>query len=762
MKTKSLRTILLGMFLAGFSAVAAQTVTGKITGPDRKPVDGATVILQNMDSTFIDASITGPDGCFTVKRSTETYRLVIQHLLFETLQYTGKSNDTGILVLQPKAYSLGEVEIKGERPLVKVEGNKLCYDISQITASRLVTNAYDCLKQLPGIIEKDGRLTLAGAGEVNLIINGKPSTMTYEQTVTLLQNTPSDNVEKAEIMYSTPPQYHVRGASVNVLLKTYKANGSGWQGEVRGSYIQQDKASANGGFTVAYHTPRFNLSLNYSANRGRNDSDLEFIAEHTLKDKIYHVEETTVNKVTGFRNYVRLDGGYKSSGNHELDFAYTTNFKPEGDARSSTAGNISNGSNRETGKDQMHNFSVSYNAPFGLRTGADYTYFRSKGNQDFEDTGGTGVYTAFHTYEMQQINRWKIYADQSHSPGKGWTLNYGTSLAYVSNRNTQQYSLESMSGQNTDNRINELTYNAYVGFNKDISRKWSLSASASVEYYRMEEYRKWAVYPTLQLSYIPSESHIFQLSFNTDKTYPDYWTLSGSTSYLSGYNELQGNPYLRPYTSYSASLNYILKSKYILNLSYDYEPDYFTQMIYMSPDRLKAIYNTVNWDYSSELSMTAILPYRIRNWYNGTLTLQGAYERNKAGNYFDAPFDKKRWYGTGVWQNTFNLSRQPDIRLEVSALGQTRSIQGSYEIDPLWSMDAALRWTSGNGKASLLLKGTDIFNTLNPKTILRNGSQHLDMNVKYYRQSVSLTFTYKFGGFQKKEVQDVDTSRFRH
>ncbi len=35
--------------------------------------------------------------------------------------------------------------------------------------------------------------------------------MNHEQLTILLKNTPASRVEKAEIMYSTPPQYHVRG-----------------------------------------------------------------------------------------------------------------------------------------------------------------------------------------------------------------------------------------------------------------------------------------------------------------------------------------------------------------------------------------------------------------------------------------------------------------------------------------------------------------------------------------------------------------------
>ena len=164
-----------------------------------------------------------------------------------------------------------------------------------------------------------------------------------------------------------------------------------------------------------------------------------------------------------------------------------------------------------------------------------------------------------------------------------------------------------------------------------------LSASATLEYYQMQDYRKWAVYPTLQLNYMPSASHILQLSFSSDKTYPDYWTLSGATSYLNGYNESLGNPFLRPYTDYNVDLTYILKNKYIFQASYSYTPDYFMQTVYLDSDRLKAIYNWQNWDYAQDLSFTAILPFKAGSWWDSRLTLQATLKHDKAGAYYDAP-----------------------------------------------------------------------------------------------------------------------------
>lgn len=80
-------------------------------------------------------------------------------------------------------------------------------------------------------------LSLAGTPGLSIILNGKPTTMSYEQLVNLLKNTPASRVEKAEVMYSAPPQYHVRGAAINLILKGYRTGESGLKGEVKAGYL---------------------------------------------------------------------------------------------------------------------------------------------------------------------------------------------------------------------------------------------------------------------------------------------------------------------------------------------------------------------------------------------------------------------------------------------------------------------------------------------------------------------------------------------
>ena len=57
-----------------------------------------------------------------------------------------------------------------------------------------------------------------GGMSVALMINGKLTSMSREQVITLLKSMPADRVKNAEMMYSAPARYQVRGALINVTL----------------------------------------------------------------------------------------------------------------------------------------------------------------------------------------------------------------------------------------------------------------------------------------------------------------------------------------------------------------------------------------------------------------------------------------------------------------------------------------------------------------------------------------------------------------
>jgi len=65
--------------------------------------------------------------------------------------------------LEPEERMLQELVVEGERPVMKAEAGRLIYHISPLLHNKPVTNAYDALKEIPGVIEQDEQLALIGA-----------------------------------------------------------------------------------------------------------------------------------------------------------------------------------------------------------------------------------------------------------------------------------------------------------------------------------------------------------------------------------------------------------------------------------------------------------------------------------------------------------------------------------------------------------------------------------------------------------------------
>ena len=414
----------------------------------------------------------------------------------------------------------------------------------------------------------------------------------------------------------------------------------------------------------------------------------------------------------------------------------------------------------------MHNIALDYLSSFGMKAGINYTSYHSESHQQFTNKDNKNQTSEFHTTSGQTIDIWKIYVDQSPTLPREWTLNYGTSLTYASDHNTQFYHTQNgtdMSELNTNNRYNEYTYDFYVGFSKNMGEHLSFSASITGEYYKTARYHAWAAYPTTELTYVMTPAHILQLSFTSDKSYPSYWDLSESTGYISGYEEVQGNPMLKPSTDYSANLNYILKNKYIFSLAYDYQPDLFQQLAYQSTERLALIYKTLNWDYQQSFSATTIIPFKIGHWLDSHVTLQAEYRQAKCNKFFDLSFNHSKWIGLAMLQNNIILSTKPDIRMELTGLYLSPSIQGSYDLNHIWAIHTGIRWNFANQKASIQVKANDLFNSMegNIDVTLRNKGQYMDMHTNNYSRNITLSFTYKFGGYKEKQHKPIDTSRFK-
>lgn len=740
---------------------ADAVICGRLVDASDAPVAGAAVVLFNRDSVYLDAVASGTDGRFEIRSSVRPYRLQIQHLAYELRTIEADRAELGDIRLTETNTTVDAVVVKGERPVVKVEQGRLNYDLGQLTEGQAVNNAYEALTRLPGVAEQDGTLTLAGTSSVTVILNGRPSTMTAEQLATLLRSTPVDRVEKAEVMFSAPPQYHVRGAAINVVLR--RSYETAFSGEVHANYTNRwyDTYDAGGNFVLT--SPKWSADVTYSAARSKELSSFDLRSLHTFEEQQYDIRQDEWMTSEGWSHQLRAAVEYAPKQRGRVSAAYTASFSPNTDGQSHSTGSYVESLSKKLSDRTLHNLALRYTSAFGLDLGLDYTHYDNPEQSRLENSYADGSATAFDVGSGQRIDRLNVTADERHTFDSGWELTAGGAFAFARSHDWQHYTVleGSPATSDTDARLDEYTGNLYAGFGRQFG-KVGFTASLAGEYYRLGDYENWSLYPQASLNWMPSERHIVQLNFSSDKEYPAYWEMQGAVSYIDGYSEIHGTSGLRPSRSYEAQAVYIYRQKYIFVLFWNERPDYFVQAAWQSSDRLALIYQSLNWNFNRQWGVNAVIPFRIGKWLDSRLTLTGMRMRQKCDPFHDMSFDRSKWVGIGRLVNTFHLSRKPAIDLEVNGFFQSGAIQGTFDIEPLGSADAAVKWTFDKGRATLSVRCNDLFDSGMPSTKVRYRGQWLDMGAQRYMRTSTVHFSYRFGGYKAKKHKGVDTSRFGH
>lgn len=760
------RIILLLLILSVPLIINGQTISGEIVDDSKAPIELAVVVVQTLDSIYVNSAYSDSLGEFVINADVTSFILTVQHLQYEPYQGTFSQQEVGRIELQEKEQQLSEVTVTGERPVVKVVDGRMTYNMPELLQNRMATNAYEAILELPGVSEQNNSITLAGANSVSIVVNGMATTMSSEQLIMVLKSMPKEILKFAEVTYSAPPQFHVRGAAINLVLDTGDPSEEpSLQGQINGQYNQQHYANYQGGLALIYNIPKSSTDFVYSFGYNRPYSGEFLTSNHLLEGTMHNIKQDNRENSRTPNHNIRLGNEWRMNEKNKINLTYTTQIQPWVDSYRTSDGTYSNSENSKKTDNpiQMHNIDFGYVAGFGLSAGVNYTYYKNHTTQNYKEKM-VGKEDAFTANAKQNIDRVLFYADQNHQLGRGWGLTYGAKFSFASDKSSQIYHSQKgndLSESNTDSKLNEYVYDLYGGFSKNFSEKLSLSASLTGEYYKHKESDYWSMFPNMEMTYVANPSNILQLSLSSDKAYPSYWEMQDAISYLNGYTEIHGNSNLKPVKYYSLHLNYIVKNKYIFTLFGNYLDDNFNQLPYQSQERLALIFQTLNFDYAAKLGFNVIIPFQIGGFIDSRFMLNGYYDKVKSSHFHDMSFKKDEFALYTSLDNTFNISSKPNIKAELSGAFTTPNIQGPMNISKMYKVDIGLKWTSNNERSELSIRVNDIFNSWQPKLIeLREKSQDVSMRLINDTRSVSLSFSYKFGGYKESRRKEVDTSRF--
>lgn len=692
--------------------------------------------------------------------------LVTTILLFSVQTLSAQLENNNDSVDINKLYkNLPEVVVKAEKPIVKIVQGKMVYNMPNLLEKLPADNAYEALTHIPGVSDVDGSIKFSG-NEVTLIVNGQATTLTQEQLADRLKAMSAAQLAKAEVMLAAPARYHVRGMAINIITKDY-AGTKQFSGQIIGGLQQSKYAKGFGNLYLSMQRGKFGLDAQYQFIDGNSYGENSHIANHPLVNKRVNYNDKTKQKSFGIVHDYRLGMNYAFSKNHRLDVAYTGKWD-KSCSNSFTTGTSVSGRHYDSHV-YLHNVDVNYLLPWGLNVSGSYTKYRTPQQQALDgtmyvDENATATERNLTSGSEQTINKWMFTADQTHSLAHGWRVSYGLKGQFTSN-NSYQTTFDKegniLPDATSSVDINERIWDIYASFSKQINKAVSLEASVTAEQYHSPIWNKWRIYPSLNALWNINDNHVLNLSFSSNSEFPSYWSTMSSVYYSSTYTEIHGNPNLKPYSYYNVNLMWQIKRRYTLMAFASLKPDYSVQLPYQTTDRIAVIMKETNFDYDNSFGLQTSAIFSVGEWLNGNVFAAGIYKHDKSTHFFDLPFDRKKLSTVLGGTASIKLCRTQDLRLILNPFFQSKTIQGVYDVNSIFRMNAKLQWTSRDGKWGLRINGSNIFNN-RADTRSVQGNQDYRMKIANNWATATFAVIYKFGGYKEKTVKEVDTSRMGH
>lgn len=227
----------LGSYAQQDNLVKKYKITGRVTDSlSKQPIEYATINVFPEGSTKpIDGASTDKTGFFSIGGlAGGKYKIVFGFIGYITktktnilLEANQPTVDLGNTVLQNGVQSLENVTVTAKKSLVENRIDKLVYNAEKdITSQGGV--ATDILRKVPMIsVDVNGNVELQGSTNIQVLINGKPSTIFGTNLADALQAIPSSQIKSIEVITSPGARYDAEGTGgiINIILKDNKSKG---------------------------------------------------------------------------------------------------------------------------------------------------------------------------------------------------------------------------------------------------------------------------------------------------------------------------------------------------------------------------------------------------------------------------------------------------------------------------------------------------------------------------------------------------------
>lgn len=508
---------------------------------------------------------------------------------------------SGLVAAQQKKDSLKVNAIESvniKKQVFKKQGDRLVYDVAASPIAK-GTNTFNLLKQTPMISSIDGKsLKILGKSDAIIYINNKKSNMDSEALIEMLKSTPSEDIQKIEVITVPGSEFQVESKEgvINIVMKKNKNNGYNGTLKMQNEQAYYNNPNAGGSFNFRQGKWSGNSNFRMGSWTERQKYTLSN-GDPTFRNESYGSNDDP-NKNFGGGFNIDYEISKKQSLGLSYNMRYNKSFNSVLDMTNWQNGALMDRTvNYEDAQTRNHSFNLNYEIKTDsigskLTSNVSYLWF-NRDKASFNESIPFGVdptseaykkrYSALQQSVPQIINNYAANIDYLKKTAKGATWLMGVSYNYTNTDNdTRQDKLIGgefvMDSKQTNHFIyKENILGIYLNYERKLAEKLSGKIGARYEMTRSNgdilgktsferNYNNFL--PYLNLNYTINSDHNLSYTFSSRIRRPRFWELNPSRTYFTPTNYTQNNPFVLAAKFYNQELNYMYKNAFYANLSY--------------------------------------------------------------------------------------------------------------------------------------------------------------------------------------------------
>ena len=739
---------------------ADRHLTGTVVdAADGQPVAFANVsVLNPSDSTVLSGGVTNEAGQFVVPFDRNKILARITFVGYKTVLQLTTEENLGTISLHPEAYTLGNVNVKGEIPQYRMTHGGMTVDVAH-SILHDVGSADDLLSMLPLVQGRDGKFEVLAKGEPEIYINNKKVRDPSE-----LRQLKSTDIRSVDIITAPGAKYNAEVNAV-IRIKTLRTQGDGLSVMATSQTWRNNQWNNYDDLTLKYRTGGLEVSANVALDNGHFSNDQTIDQELHIKKDLFNAHATLPGRSSWTQLAYQAGVSYDFNTDHSIGLSFSSqhilydNYKSE--------------------MKQSYLKNRTFYGDVVLKTDIDEldkpvwelnTYYVGKVGKLDIDLNATMLQRKTESH-LNQLEFSKELGDRTIT-----TLNNDDRrmlagklvLAYPVWKGMLSGGSEATSTQSegrnvnqegiipeTDNEMKEKNIAGFAEYELQLNQ-WRLNAGLRFEhvkadYYSFGEwqqepsrtYNDW--FPNLSVAW-QKDKWSAQLNYSKRITRPPYRMLESMIVYDSRMFYVGGNPLLRPSVRQSVDLH-LTCSWLTFVTGFTRENDLFTHIgrVYDEEKEI-AIFQPVNFDHQDRVYATLVASPKFGFW-QPNLTLHyyqqmfdaESYGAPKKLNKPEFSFDLKNWFVINPTTKAF---------LQVRYTGSNH--WGFMYRSSDFAVNASVQKSFFKDRLSCTLYANDIFRTSTTKNTTYYAIGQTAQDYYAYEQCVGITLSYNFNATRSK------------